>query len=592
MFPNGVGILFSKPTRVRLMLVIAGYVGLSLLDTVGVASMVPLMTILSGGNYQTGIVGTLWTALGSPSAAVFTQYIAIIAVLAFLLKGVFGIVSRWWSLGFLMRQQNETAIGLMRSYLLAPYSLHRERNTTEFIEIIKATVPASYSAINAALSFTAELATILAVSATLIVVDPGLALVALAFFGVSGLVFQAVIRNRSRHLGAQMIESSISATKAIMHGFGGIKEVKLRNNPTPFVSEFAQAQRRLSSSQRVATLISELPKYFFEILFVSGIAILSVVMFSSRDSAQALGSLAMFGAAGFRLLPSATRLLASFNGARLGNQAIEKLIGELSMVHKLNSRSPTVGLLSYSGEISIHDVDFSYGTGKAILKDINLKIPRGSSLAVVGASGAGKTTLIDLLLGLQEPNSGTITCGGLSIYESLADWQSNIGFVPQDVFLMDASLQENIVFDEHVDDVDVDRLNDAIRRSQLDGLVEASPEGLNVRVGDRGVKLSGGQRQRVGIARALYRQPSVLVLDEATSALDNETEQRITETIEALGGDVTVVVVAHRLSTVKGCDQFVMLNNGRVESAGTFSTVVEKSPSFAKMVKLASLDIS
>jgi ABC-type bacteriocin/lantibiotic exporter with double-glycine peptidase domain len=157
---------------------------------------------------------------------------------------------------------------------------------------------------------------------------------------------------------------------------------------------------------------------------------------------------------------------------------------------------------------------------------------------------------------------------------------------------MDASLQENIVFDVHASDVDYERLNDAIHRSQLDDLVAASPEGLNVRVGDRGVMLSGGQRQRVGIARALYREPAVLLLDEATSALDNETERQITETIEALGGEVTVIVVAHRLSTVKGCDQFVMLNKGRVESAGVFSTVVENSPSFAKMVKLASLDLS
>lgn len=592
MFPSGIGILFSRPTRVRLVVVVAGYALLSILDMIGVAAMVPLLTVLSGGDYSTGVVGGLWRLCGSPSAATFTIYIAVGAVLAFVLKGIFGILFRWWSLGFLTKQQNETAIGLMRSFLLAPYAIHRERSMAEFMEAIRSTVPAAYNAVNSGLSFVAECATIVAVSATLIIVDPILALTALAFFGLFGLVFQFTIRNKTTRLGSRIIVSSEAATRAIMHGFGGIKEVKLRNNPTPFVAEFAVAQRKLASAQRLNTLLSEMPKYFFEILFVSGIAVIAVIMFSGKTSSQALGSLAMFVAAGFRLLPSATRLLASWNGARYGNAATEKLIEEIVVLRDLDSQTGTTGLLHYSGDIEFRDVNFSYTENQSVLTDVNVKIPFGSSLAVVGASGAGKTTLVDLLLGLQAPNTGEISCGGLSIFESLADWQANVGFVPQDVFLMDASLQENIVFDEHVDDVDIERLNDAIRRAQLSELVAASPEGLNVRVGDRGVRLSGGQRQRVGIARALYRRPTVLLLDEATSALDNETERKITETIDALQGEVTVVVVAHRLSTVKGCDQFVMLNEGKVESVGSFMSVLHNSPTFARMVELATLDLT
>jgi ABC-type bacteriocin/lantibiotic exporter with double-glycine peptidase domain len=592
LFASKIGILFSRSTRVRLFFVIGGYVLLSLLDMIGVAAIVPLMTILGGGNYQSGIIGALWNSLGKPEPALLTTVIASAAVGAFLLKGIFGILFRWWSLGFLTRQQNETAIGLMRSYLVAPYSLHRDRSMAVFMESIRSTVPAAYSAVNSGLSFLAECATILAVGATLLLVDPLLALIALAFFGFFGLVFQIAIRNRSALLGGQILVSSEASTRAIMHGFGGIKEVKLRNNPTPFVAEFSVAQRSLSSSQRQNILLSELPKYFFEILFVSGIAVLSVIMFTEKSSAQALGSLAMFTAAGFRLLPSATRLLASLNGARFGWMPVEKLNEEFHMLAKMESQPVATGLITYSGEIEISNVDFSYNAASPVLSDVNLKIPFGSSDAIVGASGAGKTTLVDLLLGLQKPDSGSITCGGISIYESLADWQSNVGFVPQDVFLMDASLRENIVFDERPEEVNMPRLLDAISRAQLDDLVKASPDGIDVRVGDRGVKLSGGQRQRVGIARSLYRSPKVLLLDEATSALDNETERKITETIEALRGTVTVIVVAHRLSTVKGCEQFVMLNQGKVESVGSFKTVMQNSPSFNRMVELASLDIS
>lgn len=592
MFPNGIATLFSKSTKVKLLFVSGGYALLAVLDMVGVASMVPLLSVLSGGDYTTGIVGRLWRALGSPSPGVFTLYIAAIAVSAFVLKGIFGIVFRWWSLGFLTKQQNDTAIGLMRSFLLAPYSMHRKRSTAEFMEAIKVTIPAAFNSINSALSFVAECATILAVSATLVLVDPVLSLIALFFFGLFGIILQFVIRNRASQLGGKIIESSQQATKAIMHGFGGIKEVKLRNNPDPFVGEFAAAQKQLSSAQRQNILLSELPKYFFEILFVTGIAVLAVFMFSGKTSSQALGSLAMFGAAGFRLLPSATRLLASWNGAKFGRKAIVKLIAELTALQVAGYQPLQTGLINYEGDLEFRHVNFAYEPERPVLNNINLTVPFGTSLAVVGASGAGKTTLVDLLLGLQSPDSGAITCGGLNINESLADWQEKVGFVPQDVFLMDASLEENIVFDEHPDNVDVVRLNDAISRAQLADLVAASPEGLNVRVGDRGVRLSGGQRQRVGIARALYRNPSVLLLDEATSALDNETERKITETIDALKDEVTVVVVAHRLSTVKGCDQFVMLNQGVVESVGTFNDVLEESETFAKMVELATLDIS
>lgn len=591
-FPSGITILFTRSTKVKLIFVSGGYALLSILDMVGVAAMLPLLTVLSGGDYTTGVVGQLWRAFGSPSTQLFTLYIAASAVGAFILKGIFGIVFRWWSLGFLTKQQNETAIGLMKSFLLAPYAIHRERSTAEFMEAIKVTVPAAYTAVNSVLSFVAECATILAVSATLIIVDPLLAFIALSFFSFFGLVFQFTIRNKASQLGGKIIQSSQDATKAIMHGFGGIKEVKLRNNPGPFVAEFAVAQRQLSASQRQNVLLSELPKYFFEILFVSGIAIIAVFMFSGKTSSQALGSLAMFGAAGFRLLPSATRLLASWNGAKFGKKAVNKLIKELNNLKEQGSQPLATGLLNYNGDVEFRNVNFSYQTGKTVLSDISIKVPFGTSLAVVGASGAGKTTLVDLLLGLQSPDSGEITCGGISVYESLADWQAKVGFVPQDVFLMDASLKENIVFDEHPDQIDEERLHEAIRRAQLTELVAASPEGLNVKVGDRGVRLSGGQRQRVGIARALYRRPSVLLLDEATSALDNETERKITETIEALKGDVTVVVVAHRLSTVKGCNQFVMLNEGVVESVGTFNDVLEGSPTFARMVELATLDIS
>jgi ABC-type bacteriocin/lantibiotic exporter with double-glycine peptidase domain len=226
-----------------------------------------------------------------------------------------------------------------------------------------------------------------------------------------------------------------------------------------------------------------------------------------------------------------------------------------------------------------------------VLHDINLTVPAGSTLALVGASGAGKSTLVDLLLGLQAPTTGQITCGSIDIHKNLIDWQSQVGLVPQDVFLLDASLRENIVFDVAEKDIDEEWLKETVRLARLTELVESTPEGLNLMVGDRGVRISGGQKQRIAIARALYKKPSILILDEATSALDNETERQITQTIEGLAGEITVIVVAHRLSTVKGCDQFLVLNQGKAEALGTLQQVKKSSKTFANLAKLASLEV-
>ena len=238
---------------------------------------------------------------------------------------------------------------------------------------------------------------------------------------------------------------------------------------------------------------------------------------------------------------------------------------------------------------TIQDVHYAYPNRPDVdvLDGVTLAIPAGTSLAVVGMSGAGKSTFVDLLLGLQQPQKGDIRAGDVSIFDNLPAWQRQLAVVPQEVTLLDVSISQNIAFDEAVDP---ERLSRAIERAQLEDLIEDLPEGLDTVAGERGMRLSGGQRQRVGIARALYRNPALLVLDEATSALDNRTERRITDTIQGLHGSVTVIVVAHRLSTVRHCDRLVFMESGKVASAGDFDEVRRNNPTFAHLVELGSLD--
>ena len=240
------------------------------------------------------------------------------------------------------------------------------------------------------------------------------------------------------------------------------------------------------------------------------------------------------------------------------------------------------------GDVTVRGLTFAYADqpDTLVLRGVDLDIRAGRTVAVVGSSGAGKSTFIDILLGLHRPLDGEVTAGGTSIFANLPAWQRALAVVPQDVMLLDETLRANIAFDEEVDD---ERLSEAVARAQLNDLVRGLPEGLDTEVGERGVRLSGGQRQRIGIARALYRRPAMLVLDEATSALDNETERRLTDTIESLRGTMTMVIVAHRLSTVRHCDQLIFMSQGRVATVGTFDEVAAANAEFAHLVALGQL---
>ena len=596
--PTGMGLLFSTGTRIRLSAALVGMVLVSALDIVGVLAMIPLMGIFTGADTTTGVLGAASNLLGeSPSELALTMLVAGIAVLAFVVKGLFTIGFRWWQLGFLAKQQADTAVALLDAYLRAPYSLHLRRNAAEFLRVMVTCVSQTYSSlVNGFLAFSAELVTVIAIAVVLVVVNPALALAALVYLGVAAGLIQWAIRRRVTKVGVELLDFAQSRDRAVLHALGAVKEVKLRNNPGPFVSEFSMARNGEAAAMRTFAFLGELPKYLMEILFIVGITLLAGGLFLTMKPGEALPMLALFGAAGFRTLPSLVRLIASSGGMRFGRAGMLQLVSELQLLDQYGvlrkpERSP-VSQHRISGDVRFTDVNFAYEAGKPVLRGVNIDIPHGSSLALVGFSGAGKSTLVDMLLGLQRPDSGTILCDGEDIHVDLPAWQNRVGIVPQEVFLLDASLRQNIVFDVADADIDKDRLQEAVRKAQLVDLVEESPLGLDTEVGERGVRLSGGQRQRIGIARALYRRPEILILDEATSALDNETERLITNTVESLHGEVTIVIVAHRLSSVRRCDQFVVMKAGRVETSGTFADVLATSADFAHMVELASLDLS
>ena len=511
---------------------------------------------------------------------------------AFILKAVFGLVFRWWASGVLAHEHVRVASNLMRRHLLAPYSMHRRRGYAELSSVLGTVVGMAFRAISTVLGIVAEMLSMLMLAVAVIIIQPALAVASFLLIAVLGPVFQRVVRARQERLGRLSIHLAQAAGAATLQACGGAQEVKLRDNAGPFVDEFEGANRQSVDAQRQLGFLGELPKHVFEIVFVFVLAGAAVVLFSATGgSGSSLVALATFGVAGVRMLPSAVRLLGSAGALKACWPGVEALLEEYDELDELDEHVPPLGEVSFAGDLNLDDVHFAYADAPdvEVLKGVSLRVPRGSSVALVGPSGSGKSTLVDLVLGLQRADAGQLSSGGLDIWTSIGDWRADVAVVPQDVFLLNDTLRKNIVFDVPDEAIDEDLLADVVRRAQLDDLVSSSAGGLDLVVGDRGARISGGQRQRVGIARALYRRPRLLVLDEATSALDNITEQRITETITALRGDITVVVVAHRLSTIRDADQFVVLDEGNVVATGAFDDVEAQSPLFAELVRLASL---
>jgi ABC-type multidrug transport system fused ATPase/permease subunit len=289
------------------------------------------------------------------------------------------------------------------------------------------------------------------------------------------------------------------------------------------------------------------------------------------------------------MMPSLVRMTSALSTLRFGMPMVSLVVSDLHEFETPLAPAPVHRMPG--GEITVEGVSFRYpGTDRCALADIDLAIPLGSSLAIVGPSGSGKSTLVDVLLGLHSPDSGRVAVGGRDIMDDLASWQTSLGVVPQDVWWVTGTLAANIAFGVPPEQRDSERLARAIERAQLDDVVAALPDGVDTLLGDKGRRLSGGQLQRVGIARALYFEPTMLVFDEATSALDNETEHRITRTMADLRGKTTLVVVAHRLSTVRNCDQLVFVEDGRITARGTYEQVRKQSPQFARLVELGNLD--
>lgn len=547
-----------------------------LLEMLGIGLVLPALAFLSNDPAQmsNGVVGEWLAWLGHPTQSQLLLGGLLLLLAIYVVKSAFLLMMHYWQSRFVAALQSSVSRRLFATYLAQPWTFHLSRNSFELHRNI-GDVMAFASTCTSLLNMIAESLVMLGVVALLLVVEPVGAVVVGVLGVAAAWCFDTLTRARSRRYGSLRREHLKAAGQWLMQGLHGAKDVKTQGCENAFVEQFALHDRRVADAAAHQSFAQQLPRIWFELLAVTSLCVLAVVMVAQTEPSRALiPTLGVFATAAFRLLPSVNRLSGAIQNIRYSTATITGLKAELALPGASLPTAPRAPM-RFEREFAVHHVTYRYPNASAdALRDVSLEVPRGAAVGLIGGSGAGKSTLVDVVLGLLPPAAGCVTVDGVDVATNSRGWQSLIGYVPQSIYLCDDTIRRNVAFgvpDELIDDEAVSR---ALRAAQLDQFVSELPLGASTLVGDRGVRLSGGQRQRIGIARALYRDPPILVLDEATSALDNATEADVMTAVNALLGVKTLVIVAHRLTTVERCDTIYRLDGGRIVLAGSFQEVV------------------
>lgn len=591
--------------RSRWLLVVNVFVQflVALMDLLGLAAIYPLMQVALGSALDEGTVGDIHRLFGSQSKNDFAVTLAVIMAVSFLAKALLSSFLVWWSLGLVTSLQTRTSHRLLTRYISESYLDHRKRNVGEVTRAVgSATAAAHTNVLGGILALTSALLSVLFIAVLLLVVTPIPAVCAAVYFAVAVFTIQRVLAPANRRAGEVAQHNSWIMSKSLMEAMQGFREANLHGAKDYFIRRYDVANVENAQASRKANFLSQLPKNLLEFVTMIGLTVLIVISVVSGNAKSTMPALSLFVGATVKILPLMVSITATFGLIRYGRDGLKITVDALKEMGNANPRATrrqgtlqqrSAGLPALPSEASIdaRNVSFRYDPESGnVLENINLHVPAGSSLALCGPSGSGKTTLVDILLGLIAPTEGTVTYAGLRTADQDPRWLDAVAYVPQDVYIMDDSLANNVAFGVPPEEQNKDKIRRCLERAEMSDVLAALPQGIETPLGERGTRLSGGQRQRIGIARALYRDPKVIVLDEATSALDNATEHKITKTVNSLRGDITTVIVAHRLSTVRNVDTLAFLQNGKIEAMGTFSEVEQQSPTFARLVQLGRLD--
>lgn len=561
-------------------------------EMVSLGAVIPFLGVLIAPDrvFSHPVVASVAGIFGITSAAELLFPLSAAFAGAAIVSGGIRMLLLWSSARLAYTSGSDLSIDIYRRTLYQPYQVHLARSSNEVSSILDYKVGYAVNVLLQMLYLVSSVMLIIALMLALLAIDAVVASAAAVSFGASYVLIAWLFRKRLGHNAQRIARETTQVIKAAQEGLGGIRDVLLDGTQPFFCNVYRQADYPLRMALGNNLFIAGSPRFIMETLGIVLIVILAYSLSHKAGGVAAympvLGALAL-GAQ--RLLPSLQQSYAAWSSILGSRTILAETLEFLDQPLPPEALQSAPTPLQFQEAIRFDAVHFRYGSDNPwVLDDFNLSITKGARIGIVGGTGSGKSTMLDLLMGLMEPSQGAILVDGLPISgERRRAWQRTIAHVPQSIYLADTTLAENIAFGVPQEEIDMERVRQAARQARIADFVENSAEGYNAFVGERGVRLSGGQRQRVGIARALYKQATVLVFDEATSALDNATEQEVMSAIEGLDRELTIIMVAHRLTTVKRCDSIVELCNGQVVAQGTYEHLLESSPSFRKMALAA-----
>lgn len=587
--------LLNRRERRNLSLLFVSVLLMAGLQVASVASIMPFLQVASDPSIiqENEYLHWAYTTFEFSDTRSFLIALGLIALVILVVSNAFIIFTRWAMERYAWGRNHSLSRRLLRSYLYRPYEYFLTRNSAELGKnILEEVKEVTASMLKPTLRGMAKGVVAIFIIGFLVYYDPIVALMVSIVLGVAYGGIYLVVRDQLDRRGERRVAANTKRYQFVRESFGGIKDVKIQGKEEAFLEQYDEPSEQYAKNQALYRVIKKAPRYIIEAVAFGGIILIAVYLIAVQDNIQqVVPVLGLYAFAGYRLLPALQEAFHGLASARFNIAALNKLHDDLEHqptgpAVRSNGTSDELEALTLNDELVLQDVSYTYPEAPSpTIKDISLTIPAQTMVGFVGKTGSGKTTVIDLILGLLRPQEGQILVDGTPLGTgNLRRWQRDIGYVPQHIYLSDDTVARNIAFGVPPDEIDMRAVRDAARRAHIYDFVEEElPEGWETVVGERGVKLSGGQRQRIGIARALYHGPSVLVFDEATSALDQSTEASVMEAIYGLEERHTILLIAHRLSTVQRADNIMMLEQGRKVGQGTYDQLMNEHAKFQSM---------
>lgn len=586
----------------KIGILLIGSILLSISEVFSVGVVIPLTTLFVEPERlaSTDLYRQFCDLSGITDINAIFRLLVIVAIALFVLKSLYAVFMIFMNEDFARKVYNRITTTVLRSYLQRPYTFHLENNSAVLFKNITSEAAQFRSGLLLPiLVICSETIIILGILTLLLLAYPKVTLIIVAAFASIFSLVYLLQKNSLKRYSIQREQSHGEFFKSGIEALNGVKEIKIYNVKKLFLERFADGIWKYTSSIVKYTVTASAPRYLMECLLFVGILVSLALSFQNQTGrAEIFPVIAAFGVAAVRVLPSSAKIYAGINSIsyyhnsldiifRILHDDAEQTVPAGNIADQALIGSASMPVSARTGTIVLKDVTFQFQSApKPIFEDLDFVIPAKKTVALVGLTGAGKSTLIDIIVGLLVPSSGALVFNGVRITsENIAAYRRQIGYVPQQIFLSDDSLAANVAFGIEAGEVDETWLHQAIELAHLGDFVAALPEGLQTRIGEKGVKISGGQRQRIGIARALYRRPDILILDEATSSLDGFTEAELTRDIKSMGGNLTIVIVAHRLRTIEHADIIHVMDEGRVVDQGTYTHLMANSAHFQKIAQ-------